>query len=221
MSQEAGQETTSTGSEGQEATLLQQGSEQAAAPAPEAPSPAPAEAPGEEGESGEAPSPAPAEAPDGGSEFNYEPPEGVKLDEETFGEFKDLAKKHGLNNEAAKELADLGVKMSQKFEAAQAQALQEASDTWKADSKADSEFGGDKLNGSLAVASRALDEFGTPELREMLVASGLGNHPEVIRFFYKVGQTIGEDKMVKGSQQQGATQPLAQRAAQTLYGNKS
>lgn len=66
---------------------------------------------------------------------------------------------------------------------------------WAKDAMADPEIGGGqaKLNQNLATAAKALDRFGTPALREMLDETGIGNHPELIRAWAKVGKAISED----------------------------
>jgi hypothetical protein len=46
---------------------------------------------------------------------------------------------------------------------------------------------------SIAVAQRAMDKFGTPELKDLMNDHGVGNHPEMIRFMYKVGRLTTED----------------------------
>ena len=63
---------------------------------------------------------------------------------------------------------------------------------------ADKDIGGDKLAENLSVARKALETFGTPELRDVLNATGFGNHPAVIKAFYKIGQAISEDRFVTG-----------------------
>jgi len=50
-----------------------------------------------------------------------------------------------------------------------------------------------------------MDKFGTPELTKLLNASGMGNHPEIIRAFYRAGKAISEDSFVGGSR---ATAPV-------------
>ncbi len=54
--------------------------------------------------------------------------------------------------------------------------------------KADKEIGGDKLISNLSAAQRALDQFGTPELKEYLNTTGLGNHPDLVKTFVKIGR---------------------------------
>ena len=83
-------------------------------------------------------------------------------------------------------------------------------------SMADKEFGGDKLNENLALASKAMDAFATPELKQVLDQTGLGNHPELIRAFVRVGRQISEDRLVPGgSMPVGDSRTIAER----LYPN--
>ena len=77
---------------------------------------------------------------------------------------------------------------------------------WVSAARADKEFGGDKLQENLATANKALEAFATPELRAWLVETGAGNHPEVIRAFYRIGQAISEDRFVGGRSSGGAQQ---------------
>ena len=62
-----------------------------------------------------------------------------------------------------------------------AEAWQKTTEQWAADVKADKEIGGDNLISNLSAAQRALDQFGTPELKEYLNTTGLGNHPDLVK----------------------------------------
>ena len=64
----------------------------------------------------------------------------------------------------------------------------------------------------MASAVKALDTFGTPELVELLDTYGIGNNPEMIRFFKRVGEATGEDKIVQ------AGGGGSKSAADVLYG---
>lgn len=123
-------------------------------------------------------------------------PEGVVLDDTTAGELKTLAKDLNLTQEQAQKVADLGAALSQRWAAGFQEQLTSASEEWATVTKADKEIGGEKLTGSLAGAKAALDKFGTPELRELLQTSRLGNHPEVVRLLARVGQAISDDNSV-------------------------
>lgn len=137
----------------------------------------------------------------------YEPfamPEGVVADDELLGEFAGIAKELKLSQKDAQRITDVGMRMLTK----QQEALREAQVQWAESSKTDKEFGGEQLAENLGVAKRALEAFATPELRKLLNDSGLGNHPEVIRTFVRVGKAISEDgRVVSGTRAAGPSDP--------------
>ena len=143
-------------------------------------------------------------------------PEDVVLDDLTTGELKTLAKDLGLTQEQAQKVADLGATLSQRWAAGFQEQLASASEEWATVTKADKEIGGEKLSGTLSGAKAALDKFGTPELRELLQTSRLGNHPEVVRLLARVGQAISDDtSVVTGSPASSEGKSIAER----LYSN--
>lgn len=79
------------------------------------------------------------------------------------------------------------------------QAFTKQIDDWTASAKADPEFGGSEFDANVGRAVKALDAFGTPELREALDASGLGSHPEMIRFILKASKAVEDAGVVTGS----------------------
>lgn len=127
--------------------------------------------------------------------YEFSPPEGFQFDNVVIDEFSTVAKELNLPQEAAQKILD---KMTPVMQARQAEHLQAARTEWAESAKADKEFGGEKLAENLGVARKALDAFTTPELRTLLEESGLGNHPEVIRMFYRAGKAISEDRFVGG-----------------------
>lgn len=143
---------------------------------------------------------------------DFAAPEGVTLDADTTGEFKTLAKELGLPQSKAQQVVDLGAKLVQKAEAQRAEVIQQEVAKWAADSRADKEFGGEKLAENLAGARNVVETFGSPELKTMLNESGLGNHPEVIRMLHRVSKAISEDQMVKGK-----AAPAAPDAVKSMY----
>lgn len=74
--------------------------------------------------------------------------------------------------------------------AEQDEMLKKARRDWAEASRNDSEFGGDAFATNIKTAIKALDAFGTDELKALLNESGLGNHPEIIRAFYRVGRAM-------------------------------
>lgn len=135
--------------------------------------------------------------------YEFQMPEGVEIDQDAVQEFSGLAKELKLDQANAQKVADIAVKMMAK----QTEQHQNLVTSWTEQTKADKEFGGDRLNENLAVAKKALDAFGTPELRDVLNMTGLGNHPEVIRAFYRAGKAISEDRFISGAPKAAETDP--------------
>ena len=203
-----------------------------AAPAAEVPAPAgePAKPegeqpqPGAEGEKPQDGKPAdgdkPAEKQDGKEQkqegapekYEFQAGEGVELDTEALKDFEPVARELNLTNEQAQKLVDAYPKILAGVQQRQAEAWQAQTEQWAADVKADKEIGGDKLTANLSAAQRALDQFGTSELKEYLNNTGLGNHPDLVKTFVKIGKAMSEDGMVTGKES-------GQRsAAEVLYG---
>ncbi|WFW79192.1 peptidase [Citrobacter braakii] len=145
--------------------------------------------------------------------YDFKPAEGQELDAAALEQFEPIARELNLTNEQAQKMVDLyGTKIMPMVQQQQAESWQKTTEQWAADVKADKEIGGDKLTGNLSAAQRALAQFGTPELKEYLEGTGLGNHPELVKAFIKIGKAMSEDGMVDGSNQ-------GQRsAAEVLYG---
>lgn len=127
--------------------------------------------------------------------YEFQAPEGVELDTTATEAWAGLAKELKLSQTDAQKAVDLAAGMVQRQHEAHAALVT----SWTEQAKADKEIGGDKLNENLAVAKRALEAFGTPELRDVLNMTGLGNHPEVIRAFYRAGMKISEDGFIVGA----------------------
>ena len=126
--------------------------------------------------------------------YDLKMPDGVALDKAAADEFTAIAKELKLDQATAQKFADVGAKMAQR----QADNHAKLVESWTEQVKTDKDIGGDKLAENLGVARKALDTFGTPELRDVLNATGFGNHPAVIKAFYKIGQAISEDRFVTG-----------------------
>lgn len=139
--------------------------------------------------------------------YDFKTPEGREFDAQVIEQFSEVAKELNLSQDDAQKVID---KIAPALAQKQEKAMQEARNSWAESAKADKEFGGEKLDENLALAKQALDTFGSPALRTLLNESGLGNHPELIRAFYRAGKAISEDRFVGGKQGQ-APQTVAQR----------
>lgn len=132
--------------------------------------------------------------------YEFAESEQYQVDSQVIDAFKDAAKDLDLSNDAAQKLVD---KMAPQIAQRQVEQVQAIQQEWAETAMADKEFGGEKLQENLAVARKAIEQFGTPELNELLQKSGLGNHPEVIRLMYRAGKSISPDTYVGASQGSG------------------
>jgi hypothetical protein len=102
--------------------------------------------------------------------------------------------------------------------AAPVQAVAGYSDVgWQNEIKADKEIGGDKLPATLQTVSKALDQYGTPGVRQALDYTGAGNNPEIVRTIYAMAKALGEGGHVNGNPPNGRQGPID--AASAIYPN--
>jgi hypothetical protein len=142
-------------------------------------------------------------------------PEGVALDPEIDAKLKETAKELGLTQEQAQKIADLGAQQSARWVGDLNAQVEATSQSWVDAAKADPEIGGNRLGDTLSASKLALDRFATPELKELLETSRLGNHPEVIRLMAKVGRAISDDSFVPS----GDTRTTPKTLSERLYPN--
>ena len=136
-------------------------------------------------------------APESYKDFTF--PKDIELDDELMTQAKNVFKELNLTQEQAQQLVDFESNVKSEEIQRQHKAWDELQDTWKKASENDKEFGGDGLDANLAVAKQGRDAFGDKEFNEMLEVTGVGNHPEMIRFLFKIGKLVSEDKILQGS----------------------
>jgi hypothetical protein len=164
-------------------------------------------------ETQEAADKAKAEAGKVPEKYEFKPPEGIKLDADITGKFEAAAREAGLTQEKAQALYELGAQAVLKAQNTMTESVKSAQASWLEASKADKEFGGDKLNENLAVAKKALEI--SPEIKTLLNESRLGDHPEMIRWMVRVGKKLSEDSFVPGARAPADAGDLASK----LYPN--
>lgn len=157
--------------------------------------------------------PQPEQQPQLPESYEFTVPEGIEIHEGAKEAYAEVAKELKLTQEQAQAAFE---KLAAKGHANQVAQLEAMSKGWAEKSTVDPEFGGEKLQENLVVAKKALDAFGTPELRALFNESGLGNHPEVIRFMYRAGKAVSEDKFIAGN----ASNPSIQSAVNMYPASK-
>lgn len=188
--------------------------------APEAETEAEAETDGAENEAGED---AASVVPE---KYELKASDGLPdLDADVVALAEPVFKELGLTNDQAQQLVPVAEHFAQRIaeqmEAAATANVAQQRAAWLAEAQAAEDIGGAKWNDTLVSAAKGLDALGftkgTP-FRDLLDDSGLGNHPDMIRAWLKVGRAVSEDSdFVRG----GVATAGARTAAEALYPSQS
>lgn len=152
------------------------------------------------------------EKPQGAPEtYEFKAAEGQEFDPKVLAAYSEVAKELNLSQDDAQKVID---KIAPELAAKQERVLAEARTQWGEQVKADTEIGGANVAENIALANKAFNDFGTPELRKLLDETGIGDHPEMIRWAHRVGKAISEDGFVAGKGSNVQSDP-----AKTMFPN--
>lgn len=153
---------------------------------------------------------------------DFQLPENMEMDKGMLDEFKTLAQGAKIPQEQAQKFVDMGTKIAQttaeNLQAFWAESYAKKVESWHSARAADTEIGGteEAQTAALSAAASVVRAVGGESLLKALDETGAGNHPEVIRAFYRLRQVVGPDgALVLGNQ--GGSSPKT--AAQVLYPN--
>jgi len=155
-------------------------------------------------------------------DYSYKLPEGMtedRLDKTRLDAWRKEMHEAGIPKAAAERIMNKFLAEEHGHYTAQAKAREKALQDNELALK--QEFGA-KFDERVNQARFALRQFGTDELTSMLEETGLGSHPEVVRFFAKVGEKMSDDRARGGSGATAAstaTPDLAQAALQEFNRN--
>lgn len=134
---------------------------------------------------------------------DFAAPEGMTLDGEALGEFKNVAKELGLTQVGAQKLVDIAAKMQQKTMDGLHELHEQKKASWLKAAKEDEEIGedvklwnpDDPASASASVSLRAFNSVAAtiPGIKSMVDELGIGNHPDFIRVFYRIGKNMRSD----------------------------
>ncbi len=144
---------------------------------------------------------------------DFAAPEGAELDTGVMEVFAATARELNLPQDKAQLLLD---KMQPIIAERQAEQVKTLTAAWETQTRADPEIGGAQMDANMVHAARAMNQFATPAFKEVLNNSGLGNHPELVRFMVKAGKAISEDRIVSGGIP-AATAGSTRSTADVLY----
>ena len=151
-----------------------------------------------------------------------ETPEGYDFGDDPDNElefYRNATHQLGLTQEQAQNMLELYASVQEEQNEADNQAT--------ADFAVDSQIQlkrewGANYDGRLDQAQRAFNQFATPEFISLMDETGLGNHPELVKAFAKIGATMGEDRLIVGSGlgQSNISPHDAKEQIQSLYQDK-
>ncbi len=158
-----------------------------------------------------------SEAPEKYEDFTL--PKGFTMAEGALEAFNPVAKDLGLSQENAQKLINLYSTVQAKNIENINNAFAKEHEEMVAKVKADPEMGGDKYESNIKLASNVIGKFGNKGVVEVLTATGLGDNPEVIRMFLKIGKAMGEDTFVNKDDGGGGgpTNPKKKSLGDVLY----
>lgn len=158
-----------------------------------------------DGEDGKADKP--EQAPDKYEDFTL--PENVTVDPKVLADAQVLFKDMNLSQESAQKLIDFQAANEVQNSALQQEAWDGMMKEWSEQASNDSEYGGTEMQANMAIAKKGRDAFGSDEFNTMLDVTGVGNHPEMVRFLFKLGKEVSEDKMLHGGKAAAGVQDPA------------
>lgn len=137
-------------------------------------------------------------------------PEGVEVKEEVRGEFLDILNNREITPaEQAQKLVDLQMRLSQEASEAGSTAWTEMQTQWQDEVRNDPEVGGAQLDGVLLNVGKVVEQYGTPELREVFDLTGAGNNIHVVKFLNAIAKDMTEGGHVSGTVAPKPTDPAA------------
>lgn len=132
--------------------------------------------------------------PEGAPEkYEFQLPEGVTLDEGALSVFEPVFRELNLSNTQAQQLAEKFLELRKSEAEATEQAYQQQAETWGKQVREDPEVGGAAFDTNVKLAQRAVAAFASDDLKALLNTTGLGNHPELVKFCVRIGKAMGED----------------------------
>lgn len=130
-------------------------------------------------------------------EYKLTLPEGSPLDAKAIEALTAFAKEKGLSVEQAQLTLERESGAVTAFAQAQQQQFETTKLEWYEAAKSDKEIGGDNFAQSAENAKRIVNKYGSAAFKQELDRTGLGNHPELLRVFARIGKEMQSDSFVK------------------------
>lgn len=147
-------------------------------------------------------------------DWKLEAKEDLILDKEAIKEIELFAKENGLNKEQAEKLLDNQNENIREYKQSQEDAYWVEVEGWKSQLREDKDFGGERFNKNVELASKAFKKFMDPETQKLFDEKGYGNFPPLVKAFAKIGAEFFGDTMERGNSGDVSTKS----AEELLYG---
>lgn len=131
---------------------------------------------------------------------DFTAPEGVEISPTDMARAKEAFAEARLPQDQAQKYLDMHlseverhVRASQQHQVDQWMATRKK---WQEDFQTDQEIGGNKVNTTLEASRGLIRKYGTPGLIDAINVTGVGDHPEFIRFLSRLSETHQETSKV-------------------------
>lgn len=151
----------------------------------------------------------------------FKVPEGLALDEGVVKDFTAILAEAKAPQEVGQKMIDLYFKEVDKIGKYQNEVWDRTQEQWLNDIRSDAEIGGSRIETVHQTCGAVIERFGNENLRKALTMTGMGNHPEMVRFLNKIGSFLGEGKPIPSARPAPAPAPsrAQRRYAATLNGS--
>lgn len=128
--------------------------------------------------------------------YDLKLPDGSQLDAKAIEAVSAFAKEKKLTQDEAQAVLERESATLASYVDSQKEQLAQKQKEWVETIKSDKELGGEGMNKTIEMAKRVVDRYGSDSLKKALNDSGLGNHPELVRFVSRIGKAMSEDQLV-------------------------
>ncbi len=139
--------------------------------------------------------------------YDFKAPEGAQVDQSVLDTWKDVARELNLPQDKAQMVLD---KMMPRIHERTIENHRAEVERWAETSRELKELNsGDGFDANVKIANAAIAKFGSEGLQQLLTGPlGLGNHPELVAFAYRVGKALQPDGFVAGGRTGSAGDPM-------------
>lgn len=159
--------------------------------------------------------------------YDFKVPEGLQVDNAAMDQFKEILGANKISAELGQGLLDRHVaemtRYAKSVQDHQQQTWKDTRASWRDQVKGDPEIGGSNLETALQGMAQARDLFVSATdmkaFNEMLEYTGVGDHPQMLKFMHNVAKKFGEPAPAKAAARPPADigRPQGGRRSSVLY----